>query len=94
MKVRKKVIIGICVVVVLVVTLMTSTSFALRTAVFVHSPSSAVTMEYRKIDSEQGKSLYEIIRNAPVEDATEGTLITWEVHHYGPFKIATYYGEA
>lgn len=94
MNARKKVAIIASIMTVTLLTLMTSTSFALRVAIFFHSPSSAVTMEYREIDSEQGKYLYEITQNAPVEDATQGTLTTWEVHHYGPFKIATYYGEA
>lgn len=94
MNTRKRIAIIASIMVVAMLTLMTSTTFALRAAIFFHSPSSAVTMEYREIDSEQGKYLYEITRNAPVEDATEGTLTTWEVRHYGPFKIATYYGEA
>ena len=94
MNMRKKVVIITSIVAAVLLTLMTSTSFALRASVFFHSPSSAVTMEYREIDSEQGKYLYEITRNAPVEETTQGTLTTWEVHHYGPFKIATYYGEA
>lgn len=79
--------------IVTLLTLMTSTDFALRAAVFFHSPSSAMTMKYREIDSEQGTCLYEITRNAPVEKSTDGTLTTWEVHRYGPFKVATYYGE-
>jgi len=67
---------------------------ALRTAVFFHSPVSAVTMSYEEIQlSDEGERLYRITENEPVEKATQGHLYTWVVHEWGPFHFAEYYGE-
>ncbi len=82
------------IVIILILFAMTSEDFMLRAAVFVHSPRSALTMEYEPVgDNTNREDLYAITKNAPVEKATQGILTTWVVHHYGPFKIAGYYGE-
>ena len=91
---KKRTICLFGIVAIIVVSLMSSTELMLRAAVFTHSPRSAITMEYKAADDKgEGKDLYIITKNAPVEEATQGVLTTWIVYHFGPLKFARYYGE-
>ena len=95
MKTRKKRIIVIAVLTAIVLMAICSSGFMLRTAVFFHSPKSAITMKYEEIKSLRTKgTLYTITENAPVEKGTEAELTTWIVCRFGSFYYAKYYGEA
>ena len=36
--------------------------------------------------------IYKIIKNAPPDANSEGNLVNWVLHSYGPFHVAYYYG--
>lgn len=91
---KKKVIIIATIILIFVLFAMCSTEVMFRTAVFMHSPKSAICMKYRKLDDvTNGKDLYIITENPPIEKSTQGILTTWIVYHVGPLKIVRYYGE-
>lgn len=91
---KKKTVVILGVVLILAVFAVCSTGFMFRAAVFTHSPASAVTMQYKASDAAtRDRDLYVITKNAPVEKATQGTLTTWIVYHFGPLKFVKYYGE-
>lgn len=82
-----------CIVVIAVV-LTCTPGMALRTSAFMFDMGSAFTLEFEKVeDLSEHKTIYRITENVPVEKSTQGNLTTWQVYHFGPFNIATYYGE-
>lgn len=92
--IKKRGAIIACIISIFILFAMCSTEIMFRTAVFMHSPKSAICMKYKKMDdATHGKDLYIITENPPIEKATQGILTTWIVYHIGPLKIVRYYGE-
>lgn len=91
---RKVKILLICIAIVLAVISLSET-LTLRTAVFLHSPKSAVTSQLEDISDSRGESLgkYYILSSPPVDRQTQNKLTTWAVISIGPFHYAYYYGE-
>ncbi len=92
--IKKKITTVMIVFTVLVLLAMCSREFMFRATVFIYSPKSAITMEYKEKNiKNEGKDLCVITKNAPIEEATQAPLNTWIVYHFGPLKFVRYYGE-
>ena len=66
--------------------ILCTTDLSLRTAVFIVSPHSAVTMEYEHYKTEsKWCELYKITKNP---------LVIWAVYRIGPLHYSKYFGWA
>ena len=87
--------VGVALGCILLGSILFTTELSLRAAVFLVSPYSALTMDYKHYRTESRNcELYEITNNAPYEKETEGELIIWAVYRIGPLHYSKYFGWA
>ena len=101
MKLKRNIIpkyIGIALL-ILTCLIFTVPGLMLRTAVLCAAPSYAFTAKFEEnkeaevLDQvDDHTRIYKITKNAPPDPNSEGDLVNWVLHSYGPFHVAYYYG--